>query len=92
MASGVALRQGIFVAGPFVAGYGPALQIDFDFARRRRTTDQCIPCGWRLEWIRLIVDTTSDQCTLAGMADPRAARPLNGNVASFCKFQQTEKP
>jgi hypothetical protein len=67
-------------------------QINFDIAGRRRTTDQHIPGGWRLEWIRLIVDTASDQCALAGMADPCAARPLYGNVASFCKFQQTGKP
>jgi hypothetical protein len=67
-------------------------QVNLDIARRRGTADQHVARGWRLEWIGLIVDGSSDQCALAGMADPCAARPLYGNVASFCKFQQTGKP
>ena len=67
-------------------------QIDFDIAGRRRTADQHVARGWRLEWIGLIVDSSSDQCALAGMADPGAAGPLHGNVASFREFQQTGKP
>jgi hypothetical protein len=67
-------------------------QINFDIAGGPRTTDQHVARSWWLQWIRVIVDSSSDQCALAGMAHPCAARPLYGNVASFCKFQQTGKP
>ena len=67
-------------------------QINLDIARWSRTADQHVARGWWLEWIRLILDSSPDQCALAGMTDPCAARPLYGDVARFRKFQQTGKP
>ena len=66
-------------------------QINLDIARWFGTADQQVTWGWWLQWIGLIFDSPSDQRALAGMADPRAARPLYGNVASLCEFQQTGK-
>ena len=68
------------------------LQVDFNFARRRRTADQQVPGGWRLQRIGLIVDSSADQRAFAGMADARTARPLHGHIASFRKFQQAGEP
>ncbi len=64
------------------------LQIQFDLVGWRGAAEEQIPSGWGLQWIGRILNTSSDQCALARMADPDTAGPLDRYVTCLREFKQ----
>jgi len=80
------------VFSKLVSPEGDRSQVNFDFAGRCRAADQQVARGRSLQWIRRVLDSSSDQGAFAGMANPRTTLPLYGDIAGLGEFKQAGIP
>src|SRR5271168_4383278 len=67
------------------------LEIDGEINPGLRAADQHTALLRRLERVRLVVDSSADQRTLASVADADSAGPFDRDVAGFRQLQQALK-